>query len=100
MILLSSQDMKRWRFIVNAKKVQKALIEPLNRDLAGASSISEINVLIGQLKEIHRIDYQSSHINWIMWANRIQASAKAEKPLTIIGACFIDNVFIFSESNN
>lgn len=56
------------------KKVQKSLIEPLNRDRAGASTISEMNILVGQLKEIHRLHYQSSHINWIMWANRIQAS--------------------------
>lgn len=56
------------------KKVQKLLIEPLNRDRAGASTICEMNVLVGQLKELHRLHYQSSHINWIMWANRIQAS--------------------------
>lgn len=56
------------------KKVQKALIEPLNRDRAGASTICEMNVLASQLKETHRLQYQSSHINWIMWANRIQAS--------------------------
>lgn len=56
------------------KKVQKVLIEPLHRDRAGASAISELNVLVGQLKDAHRFHYQSSHINWIMWANRIQAS--------------------------
>lgn len=56
------------------KKVQKSLIEPLNRDRAGASTIAEMNALVGRLKEIHRLHYQSNHINWIMWANRIQAS--------------------------
>lgn len=56
------------------KKVQKVLIEPLNRDRAGATNICEMNVVVSQLKEIHRLNYQSSHINWTMWANRIQAS--------------------------
>lgn len=56
------------------KKVQKSLIEPLNRDRAGASTIAEMNILVAELKEIHKLHYQSNHINWIMWANRIQAS--------------------------
>lgn len=56
------------------KKVLKSLIEPLNRDRAGASTISEMNVVVGRLKEFHKLHYQASHINWIMWANRIQAS--------------------------
>lgn len=56
------------------KKVLKSLIEPLNRDRAGASTISEMNSVIVRLKEIHKLHYQASHINWIMWANRIQAS--------------------------
>lgn len=56
------------------KKVQKSLIEPLNRDRAGASTITETNALAGRLKETHRYHYQSNHINWVMWANRIQAS--------------------------
>lgn len=56
------------------KKVQKSLIEPINRDRAGASSIAEMNLLVGQLKNIHKKNYQSSHINWLVWANRIQAS--------------------------
>lgn len=56
------------------KKVQKILIEPMNRDRAGASSISEMNTLVVQLKDVHRLQYQSNHINWLMWANRIQAS--------------------------
>lgn len=56
------------------KKVQKTLIEPLNRDRAGASNIAEMNALVGRLKEVHKLNYQSNHINWIMWANRIQAS--------------------------
>lgn len=56
------------------KKVQKSLIEPLNRDRAGASTIAEMNVLVSQLKEIHKLNYQSNYINWLMWANRIQGS--------------------------
>lgn len=56
------------------KKVQKVLFEPLNRYRAGASTVCEMNILVDQLKDIHRLHYQSSHINWIMWANRIQAS--------------------------
>ncbi len=56
------------------KKVQKILIEPVNRDRAGASTIAEMNTLVARLKEIHRLSYQSNHINWLMWANRIQAS--------------------------
>lgn len=56
------------------KKVQKMLIEPLNRDRAGATSMAEMNPLVARLKEVHRLNYQSNHINWIMWANRIQAS--------------------------
>lgn len=56
------------------KKVQKTLIEPMNRDRAGASTVAEMNALVGRLKDIHRLNYQSSQINWYMWANRIQAS--------------------------
>lgn len=56
------------------KKVQKVLIEPLNRDKAGANAHCEINALTHQLKEIHKFHYQSGDINWCMWANRIQAS--------------------------
>lgn len=55
------------------KKVQKTLIEPLNRDRAGADSISEMNTLVSKLREIHRFHYRSGHINWLTWANRIQA---------------------------
>lgn len=56
------------------KKVVKTLIEPLNRDRAGASTVSDMNILVTQLKDVHKLHYQSNHINWIMWANRIQAS--------------------------
>lgn len=56
------------------KKVLKTLIEPINRDRAGACAISEMNSLAARLKEIHNMHFQASHINWVMWANRIQAS--------------------------
>lgn len=56
------------------KKVVKNLIEPLNRDRAGASTVTEMNSLVAQLKDVHKFHYKSNHINWIMWANRIQAS--------------------------
>lgn len=56
------------------KKVQKTLIEPVNRDRAGANTIAEMNEIVRRLKEVHKLNYQSSHINWIMWANRIQSS--------------------------
>lgn len=65
---MSIANLTLWR------KVQKGLIEPINRDRAGASSISEMNALVGRLKEIHKLHYQSMHINWIMWANRVQSS--------------------------
>lgn len=65
------------------KKVQKVLIEPLNKDRAGASTISDMNILVGQLKEIHRFRYQSLHINWLMWANRIHASEPHLRERTI-----------------
>lgn len=57
-----------------SKKVVKSLIEPLNRDRAGASTVSEMNTLVEHLKDVHKVNYQSNHINWIMWANRLQAS--------------------------
>lgn len=56
------------------KKVQKTLIEPINRDRAGASTIAETNTLAERLQAIHQLNYQSNHINWLIWANRIQAS--------------------------
>lgn len=56
------------------KKVQKGLLEPMNRDRAGASNVSEMNALVARLKEVHRQHYQSHHINWILWATRIQSS--------------------------
>ncbi len=56
------------------KKVQKMVIEPLNRDRAGTSTIADVNSLVGRLKERDCLHYQSSHINWMMWVNRIQAS--------------------------
>lgn len=56
------------------KKVQKSLIEPINRERAGASTIAEMSGLVGRLKEIHRLNYQSNHINWVVRANRILAS--------------------------
>lgn len=56
------------------KKVQKCLIEPLNRDRAGATNVFETNALVGRLKEYHRLHYQSGHINWVIWANRIQSA--------------------------
>lgn len=56
------------------KKVTKTLIEPLNRDRAGASTVSETNTLVVELKAIHKKNYHSNQINWIIWANRIQAS--------------------------
>lgn len=56
------------------KKVQKCLLEPMNRDRAGASNTSEVNALVSRLKEVHRQNYQSQHINWLIWATKIQSS--------------------------
>lgn len=53
------------------KKAKKALIDPTNQDRSGAASNSSVQELARTLQEKHRMNFDGTHIAFLMWANEI-----------------------------
>jgi hypothetical protein len=56
-------------------KVKKNLIDPENRDRAGASNTQSLKQLADNLMEIHGHHLAGLEISWMIWANAIQSSS-------------------------
>lgn len=55
----------------NWQTAEKKLLEPGEKDRAGAAAESAIGQVVDQLKAEHRLHYQSSYICWRQWADYI-----------------------------
>lgn len=56
------------------KAAKKSLIDPAERDRAGATAINVVQNIEQQLKDIHKNTFTSTAIGWTIWANYISAS--------------------------
>lgn len=56
------------------EKVSKSLLEPYERDRAGACTNAHIESILEKLKEIHGDRYTGFEINWRLWATFISNS--------------------------
>lgn len=56
------------------KIVKTMLLNPEERDRAGAASTETLRRLAAQLREHHQFNYVSADINWMVWANYIQSA--------------------------
>lgn len=56
-------------------RVKKTLIEPENRDRAGAHSTQALRELVDKLKKKHGYNLTAPDISWMAWANSIQSAS-------------------------
>ncbi|XP_058832497.1 uncharacterized protein LOC131690611 [Topomyia yanbarensis] len=56
------------------KTVREVLLEPEERDKAGAASNQSVAVLAQKLRDIHGDKWEAKDIAWMMWANAIYTS--------------------------
>lgn len=56
------------------KTVRDTLLEPEERDKAGAASNKSLSELVQKLRHIHGTAWQANDISWMMWANAILTS--------------------------
>lgn len=56
------------------KRAKKAIIDPLERNRAGAATNLAVQEIAQQLKEIHKYNFSGRDIHWNIWANAILAA--------------------------
>lgn len=53
--------------------IKEQLLDPVEKDKAGAASNTIVFDLLNRLKEIHRSNYRSKDLNWYEWASFVAA---------------------------
>lgn len=61
------------------KRAKRALINPLEKDRAGAATNAAVQEIAQQLKAIHRFNFSGRDIHWTIWANAILTAADAHQ---------------------